>query len=710
MDPLYNVNPDAPPKAVPAYPDKGGPGTMGFSPDNPLRGIVTTWLEKLKKAAEHKKVQFGDDAAECMRFFNGPYDFMYKRDYASSSPGFRMGGDGDNEMSLPAPTFQMSFNKVAEAVQLFGPTLYHKNPYRQCSPRKLPELPFGIAAAMSQSQPPQPGQMPPDPMQLQMMEQQLQQSDALEKAKDIARASLMEWYLNYTPRELGLKYECRAAVDEMMIKGMSVVWTEVYQPKGTQQKLVGSFYDTVDNLLLDPDFEQRSACMWAARKCVHPVWQVERDYNLPPGSLKPYAQAESYDGQSVVSAAMEDGDYNRKRGMTNDLITYYKIYSKMGIGGRLTGVQKELAQTLEQFGDYCMIVCVEGCPYPLNLPPDVIAAPGAQDEIMKRLEWPTPFWMDDAWPFATFEIHPVPRQLWPMSHFKPAMGLLKFLNWAYSFIASKMRITSRDFIAMKKSIGEDLKHKILHGDDLTLLEIETTHPGTITDMVQFLQHPQFNGDVWKVIEAVTVNFEKATGLSELMYGSTSTQMRSAQEANVKAGQLAIRPDDMANRVEDTMSEVAKLEAIAIRWHIAPQDVAPLAGQAFAFYWGQLITAADPYAMCHQLEYGIEAGSTKKPNKDRDQANMTQATQTFSQLFFQYASVTGNTQPFNALVSDWCKANDMDASRYTLNPPPPPPPPPGADKPGAGKDKKPAEANPHAGAPVQPQQPPQPQAA
>jgi hypothetical protein len=402
------------------------------------------------------------------------------------------------------------------------------------------------------------------------------------------------------------------------------------------------------------------------------VWEVEQAYQLAPGSLKAYA--ESYGAQSETNID-PDGDYNRKRGLTNDLLVYWKIYSKMGIGARMQGVKKEFRETLDKFGDYCMLVVCEGCPYPLNLPPATINAttPTAQQDIMQKLEWPTPFWMDDSWPFAALEFHPVPRQLWPMAHMKPAMGTLKFLNWAYSMIASKMRVTSRDFIAIKKSVGDEMMQRILHGDDLTLLEIEATHPGSISDIVQFLQHPQFNGDVWKVIDALTDTFEKATGLSELMYGSTSTQMRSAQEAQVKAGQISIRPDDMANKVEDCMAEVAKLEAIAVRWHIGPNEVQPLAGQAFAFYWGQLITQSDPYAMAHQLEYGIEAGSTKKPNKDRDQANMTQAVQTFSQPLFQIATL-GQVGPFNALVSDWCKANDLDASRYMLAPPAPPPMP------------------------------------
>jgi hypothetical protein len=44
---------------------------------------------------------------------------------------------------------------------------------------------------------------------------------------------------------------------------------------------------------------------------------------------------------------------------------------------------------------------------------------------------------------------------------------------------------------------------------------------TITEIVQFLQHPPFNGDIWKVIEAVAEQFDRRVGLTELMYGQSS---------------------------------------------------------------------------------------------------------------------------------------------------------------------------------------------
>jgi hypothetical protein len=345
---------------------------------------------------------------------------------------------------------------------------------------------------------------------------------------------------------------------------------------------------------------------------------------------------------------------------------------------------------LDRFGDFCRIDVTESCEHPLNLPPEIWENDQA---IAQAIQWETPFWADDSWPCTPLAFHWIPRKVYPMSHLKPGLGELKFINWAYSFLAGKVRTSCRDFIAIAKSAGEELKTAILRGTDYELVEIEKAH-GTISEIVQFLQHPNFQGDIYKVIEAVTVNFEKRVGLSELMYGQTAAQLRSATEAQVKGTQMQVRPDDMANKVEDAMSEVARKEAFMARWHLDPQDILPILGPVGAYFWSQIVTPTDPNELLHSLEYRIEAGSARKPNKDRDAANMQQAIQTLLPILMQYAQATGQLQPLNALLQDWAKSIDLDASKYMLVPPPPPPmPPPGAAPPGGGPPQANGQAPP-----------------
>lgn len=662
--------------------------------DHPLRPIVQQWRDKIKLSSEWKWKKFGDDAAEAARFYNGPHDFLYTSRTGATSKGFVVDGGDSTE-----PSIGMTVNKAAELVQLFGPILYHKNPIRQVNARKVPEVPQSLIMAIVQQQVQQQvqqmGLSMMDPMvaqqaQMQVQQQammmaeqmysQSQQQTFMMRETDKARADILSFYLNYTPNALDLKTEARAAIDEALIKGLGCLWTELYQPEGLGITMVGTFYDSVDNLLIDPDAETLREAKWIAKRCIHPIWQVEQDYKLPPKTLRGNMESLNRYAENMSD---EDAEYNKKTGHSNDLIVYWKIYSKMGIGGRLVGVPDSLKEPLEAFGNFCYIVICDELPYPLNLPPQSTEASGAP--IDQMIQWPTPFWADGTWPFTPIAFHWVPRSPWPMGHLKPAMGELKFLDWVYSFIASKIRISCRDFLAVQKAASAELKEIILSGKDYTLIEIEKQH-GTINEVVQFLQHPQFNGSIWEVVQAVERNFAQRTGLSELMYGQTSHQYRSAAEAETKRSQLNIRPDDMASLVEEAMSEVARKEALAARWHLGAQDITPVMGPIGAQLWTQLVESSDPAEVLYQLEYRIEAGSARKPNKDRDSANLQQAMQIMLQPFFTYGQTYGDWAPFNKLIYDWARSIDMDPEGYALTAQPLPPPMP-AEAPPEGGDSE-----------------------
>lgn len=654
----------------------------------PLQPVVGTWLEKIKKAREFKARRFQLDADDGVRFFCGPYEFLY-------GPGrhkdrhFRQAFDGEEDNEIPAPKFQMTVNKVAEMVQIFGPVLYNRNPIRQVTPRKHPAVP---GALMEEAQ--------NDP-QMFMQMQQLDAQAAGMREIDAARASLLEHYLNFTPVALDLKTEARWAIDEAIIKGAGLLWTEAYSPPGGGGKMVGSFYDSVDNLVIDPDMTSLRFSKWVARRRIKPVWEVERMFELAPGSLR--GNMESLNRQGEVEADPE-GSYYRATGHTNDLLTYWEVYSKTGLGGRLTGSAEWIKQPLEQFGDFTYLVVCEGVKYPLNVPEALWDLPPDQSmqAIAQKVQWPTPFWADDSWPFVMISFHEVPNDPWPMSHLAPAMGELKFLNWVYSYIAGKIRVSSRDFIAILESASEELKTAIQSGSDYEIIRIKATHGKTINEIVQFLQHPQFNGDLWRVIEYVSEQFDRRTGLTELAYGISAKQYRSAAEAEAKQSATSVRPDDMANKVEDSMSLLARQEALATRWHLTGADVQNVMGPVGSTLWDKLIVPSDPAEVLYQLEYRIESGSARKPNKDRDRDNMQQAMQLLLPFYQNVALQTGMVAPFNALVTNWAKTVDLDPTGMLLPIPPPPPQPGPASAP---SPSGPPQGQPRPAGPVPQQQGP-----
>jgi hypothetical protein len=422
-----------------------------------LRPAVGQWTAKIKLAWDFKKKEFQDAADECARFFDGPYDWLYGPRRGAGASAFEYEGSED----MPGPSARMTINKTAELVQLFGPALYHRNPVRKVNPRHVP----GPSPAMFGN--------PADPM-AQAAFAQAQQQVAAQWEADAVRADLLERYLNYTPTALDLKTESRWAIAEALIKGMGCLWSRVHRPPGAAMSWSGTFYDSVDNLLLDPDALNIRDIKWMARRCTKPVWEVERLYGLPPGTLKSQASLESYTA-TAQAASDPDGDYRRKQGRTADLVVYWEIYSKMGFGGRLAGIAQDKAALLDSAGDHVYLVVAENCPYPLNLPPpycDALADPQSNPELLaeieQRLSWETPYWADNEWPMTPVVFHWKPNKLWPMSHMWPGLGELKFLNWAWSFLASKVRRASRDFpgdrqVGGRGPEGQDQARGGLHG-------------------------------------------------------------------------------------------------------------------------------------------------------------------------------------------------------------------------------------------------------
>jgi hypothetical protein len=632
---------------------------------NPLCAVVQAWMSKINLGLEFKRKRFQKDADLGMKFLSGPADWMYGKNRAGRED--RRYFDEDDGGDIPAPKFKMTVNKTAEMVQLFGPTLYHKNPNRVVTPRQVPVPSPGLVQVFGS-----------DPATMMWVLPSLQ-SSAAARAVDQARADIMQQLLNFTPNALGLKEQSRFGIDEGIIKGAGVLWCEVWQTP-TGQRMVGNFFDSVDNLVIDPDATSLEGAKWIARRRVQPVWEAERRFQLPAGTLK--ATSESGNRAAEVDSDPTGvANYLRQRGQTQDLITYWDVFSKTGVGGRLSTVDASYQQELDYYGDYAYLAVSNAHDWPLNVPDGLwdLEATQARQTIAERLRWHTPFWADGTWPCSVLGFHHVPNDPWPLSHLSPGMGELMFLNWAYSLMTGKLRITFRDFIVFLEECGEDVKRAVLHGADMEAIAIKGSQNKPITDLVSFLQHPPFNTDIFNVLDRVAEQFDKRVGLNELLYGQSSKQYRSAAEAEVKQAGSNIRPDDMAVKVEDWMAEAARKEAIASRWHLSGQDVLPILGPFGADLWNRLVVPTDPTTILYGLDYRIESGSVRKPNREKQAQNAKDALTTLLPMF-QGLAQGGFVDPFNALIKFWGESIDLNTDAFTLNVPAPAAPPPAAGAP------------------------------
>ena len=572
------------------------------------------------------------------------------------------------------PGFRMQINKVFEAVKLFGSVIYHRNPFRQVTPTTVPLVPPEALGINMQ-----------DPMAGQQYQQMVQVTSMKAGIREVV-ADLLQRVLNYTPREYDLKTHSRRVVDEGLITGCGVWWTELMtMPNGRQ--FVGSFADSIDNFLMDPDATEIEDILWCAKRCVHPVHEVAEKYNLDEAALRGNIDKQgAQNARSQEQVVFGDYDGTGKRtsgptGKTNDLCVYWKIWSKTGLGDRLKDAPKDIKGIFDGIGENAYIVVAEGVDYPLNIKPAMLGEEvneqGVPDSLFTAVQWPIPFWADGAngWPFTTFSPHRKPGYIWPISHIKPAIPELRFLCWAYSFMAQRVATSCETLLGVSKAADQDIKDQILSQSEagFKIVEVSEMLGRSVNDIISVFQLPNVTGEIWQVIDAVTQLADKRLGMTELVYGMTDKQIRSATEASVKSDQISIRPDDMAEVLENSMTLLSRKEAIATRWLLKAEDLEPIIGPLGAAAWEQHVQQMNPYEIAREYDYTVEAGSARKKNKSARIEQMNQAVQILGPVL-QGLIQAGIVEPFNALMTDWADSMDIDASAYMVPPPPPPPPP------------------------------------
>jgi len=637
--------------------------------NNPLRQITNTWVKKLEAALKYKK-PFTEDGKEASMFFDGDHNAMWKDAYSRGERGFNN--------SIAPPAFRMQVNKVFELCEIFGSVIYHRNPVRTVTVMEHPDV---SPAALGLPPGGQMDAMQMTPEQQQIVQMAMQQAEGMESRATAAK--MMEAYLNWTPQELDLKRQAKKVVNEAMIKGMGIFWTEMLEidTSGDAQrppmKVVGSFYDTVDNLLIDPDFDNMDDMLWCARKCVHPLEEVAHKYGIDPAELRKHI-----DGSTEIKADNEPRNSKKKSGKTNELVTYWKIWSKTGIGDRFKDSPKESRGVFDGLGKYVYLVICEGVPYPLNLPPSLLdeevdPQTGVPPTMLTQCSWPIPYYADpQGWPFTPLMFHPKPGYAWPVSHIRPAIGELRLLNWGMSFLATRIATSCETILAVQKAADQDLKNQLLNPAEggFKVVELSELLGRRIEDVISVFQFPQVSKDLWDILTATAEMFAQRTGLSELVYGYTRNQFRSAAEAQIKQENISVRPDSMANDLEDCMSLLSRREALAARWLLEPADVVPVLGPLGAAAWERHVFKRDIVDLTRDFLFRVEAGSARKPNKASRVEQMQMAVQTLGPILSGLVSA-GITDPFNALISDWADSLDIDATPYLVPPPAPPVPPP-----------------------------------
>lgn len=607
-----------------------------------LKSIADLWLRQAELCTKAKEKHFGKTARKAWGYLNKSYRELYLE-------------RGDHE-TFPEvePYYKIRIGKSREYVSLMLPYIHARVPTRTVAPRR-PQIPQELVSLL-------------DGANADM---------ASATTNEKIQCFLMEWFLNYIPGEYGLYQEVRKMLPEAMVKGRGVLWHELTD--GPTGIIPASYFDSVDNLLIDADCVQLRDAGFIMRKRRMQAWKIAQLYEIDVATVRGnYASH-----MNEAASRPEDAD----------VCEFFEVWSRMGVGHRLVGASQEMKDqydALESLGPNVFLAVMPGVDHPLNLPPEALIGPDAVQEAERRLDWPIPYYadMENPWPFSAMDFYPDQESPWATSPLEAALPLQEWLDHAYSFLMSRVKRSCKDLVITSEELSEAFNAAMEAGLDLEHVKFKGD-PGTeLEKLIHVVKFPEVNRDLPMVISMVERAFEQATGMTALMYGGEGQrQMRSGAEANIREAHTTSRPDDMADCMEQFMGRVGAKEAVAARLYVVPKTVAPLFGESrispetndfpedsaetwgpLTMAWSSLVNTADEREAATEMAYSVEAGGGRRKNKQKQIADVQAITQGL-QVAVQLAN-SGAVPQANTLLEFIGQAYDIPLGAAMWLPPEP----------------------------------------
>ena len=623
------------------------------------RPLVNIWIERMS-AARTAKGRFTKVAEQCTEFYEAGAGFMweekFKRDYFAGK--------------LPSPKFKITIAKLYEFVAIYGPHLFWQYARRKVITQRQmvlrPEM-FGD---------------PNDPTVQEVFAQVLQQ-DTIEQAMSSFANEMMGNYLDWSQREQpsGLSINGQMAVTEALVKGMGCLWPDVYSFPGSDQKFTRLRFKTVNNLFIDPDCKDPmlETAGYIALRHVNPIWQVEKKFKLPKGTLAGKGNISSMEQISRNNQKKRPGESGKG---THDQIEWWEIWSKCGVGPRAAAMSHQMIDEFdEQIGDYAYLCVANGVPFPLNATPDKFFGENAAtpEDVKSMFEWRFadygehfPIWGDAKWPVSLLSFNKLPNTPWPLAPAAPGLGELIAIKILTSSYVDQAWSDRKSIIGYLKSALGDVKQALESENAIELVAINDNVQKSIADCIQYLNTPGRANNLLEAIEMLSQNFDKRVGLSELQYGMSSTQIRVASDVRTRTESANIRPEKMSKDVAAWMSEAAQMEMFSAIMYVEGKSLTHLLGGYGASQWDALIKSMPIEQAMREMKATVEASEVRRPNHERDTANVQALQQYITPLLQQYAMTTGDTKQLNDFFDMIGESMEMPAiARLKLGPWSPP---------------------------------------
>jgi len=645
--------------------------------------IKQTWIKAINAALDAKRSDYLPEAEQCEQYYGADQKNIYTSQYTSDLgmfPDKTLQGEGIDGNAPRAPRFRVRDNTAAKCVQIFVPMFLQGElacTVKANKPFVPPPQLFGIQGDPNQPQPPPPPGNQQALMQYVQQEQarqqyfmavQQSQSDYVQREY---RASIMESFLNYSIKEVGLKEEARPPLRDCLVRGLGAMITEMVDLPNGSGKLVADTYLDDDRIVIDPDARRLKDAKWVAIKCEHPAWEVAQQYQaygITEDMLKPTKTSTVGEATTRHHQPWDDARKN--------VFCYWKIYSRCGLGARLKPVaerDEQLNQLDGILGDFCYIVVADGCDFPLNLTP-YIEQMAMKSQGLAPFQvvtsWPVPFYYDkdDPWPFTSLWFHERKGSPWPKAHLSFAIGYLNFMAWILGFVAEKAYRDSRGLWVVDSTVKQELVTWLESGQDEEILTVTKGVQGKpIKNLIEYIQGPEFNNGLIELYQFMEKNFQDMTGMTDLLQGQFDRQMRSAQEAGVLQSASQLRPQDMAAKVQAWLARIMRKHAIAARYLQEGKDLVAILGQFGAQAWDQGIRTQNMQDLFRESSFSVETGKGKPLDINADLENMNAAMQFVFPAFMSAYQGTGDPSSVNGLITQWAKARQMDPASLMLKP-------------------------------------------
>ena len=621
-----------------------------------LGPIVNQWLARFN-AARQAKERFDVMAKLCRQFLGSSAKAMWE-------DSFRR----EFYPQVSQPQFMVSLNKAFELVAIIGPSLYWENPVREVHSPDTPDQ-TAIAQLFGLN----------DPQMLEQIQAEQEMQNHQRQIRNTLIALTMEYMTRQHPG--GVQTDIQCAIQDALVTGRGCMWTETVTDRTDGSQTVASFFDPVDNLLIDPDARDPRLrdVKWIARRHVEPIWQVERRFGYQPGYLKGKGTHISAEWmQKLQTATVQDG----KPDMYHDQMEWYEIWSCGGIGARVTGINVEAGQALDQLtGDYCYLCVAQGVAHPLNLPPALVQH-GMPQDIQAALKWRTSrfgsvfeLWRDRRWPVEVLDFYPVVGSCWPMAVLGPGIGALLAMNLLLVTHLEMSWDRRRDIIASYEHTAAEIAAALKGEQNPAFIKISAATDKAVNDCVAFIQRPEVQGNLLEWITFLDQQFKMATGLDDIHYGISQKQARVTSDVEAKQSAANVRPDKMAKDVHQWVVNIGTKETWLAMQYVQGGQLSGILGTWGSLAWDTMVKSIPFEVAVKEVECWIDATDIAKPNRDKDLKDLETIGQWLLPVLQQYAMTTGDPNPLNGFLAKYAEAKQIrDPSSLLMGNWAPPPDP------------------------------------